>query len=142
MAEAADWVRVRGMGRERFAGYFVDYLATLGYSVERSESTEPAETRLTARLTRMNPALPEGARELRFCLTPTSGGASVVWEHPTSVADAERGRMDRLQRELLAHLIRAVSTESHATAKVSAAPVPRLPWLPPAAGSFRTSAAL
>ncbi len=133
MAEAGDWVRVRGMGRERFAGYLVDYLGTLGYSVERTDSAEPAETRVTARLTRMNPALPEGARELRFRLTPTSGGASVTWEHPTSVADADRGRMDRLQRELLAHLTRAISTESHATAKVSVSPVPRLPWVPPAA---------
>lgn len=134
MAEAGDWVRVRGMGRERFAGYFVDYLASLGYDVERAESAEPPETRLTARLVRMNPALPESARELGFRLTPTSGGASVVWERPSAVPDAERGRMDRLQRELLAHLTRAVSTESHATAKVSPAPTPRLPWLAPADG--------
>lgn len=129
MAEAGDWIRVRGMGRERFAGYLADYLGTIGYDVERVESQEPAETRLTARLVRANPALPEGARELGFRLTPTSGGAAVVWERPSEVAEPERSRMDRLQRELLAHLTRAVSTESHATAKVTPSPTARLPWV-------------
>ena len=129
MAESGDWIRVRGMGRERFAGYLADYLGTIGYEVERVDSAEPAETRLVARLVRMNPALPDAARELAFRLTPTSGGAAVVWERPAEVVEAERGRMDRLQRELLAHLTRAVSTESHATAKVTPAPTARLPWV-------------
>jgi hypothetical protein len=131
MAEALDWVRVRGMGRERFAGYLVDYLGTIGYEVERIDSTEPAETRVVATLKRMNPAVPESARELKFRLTPTSGGAAVVWEHPASVTDGDRGRLDRLVREMQAHLERAVLTESHATAKVVLAPIPKLPWNAP-----------
>lgn len=133
MPEAVDWVRVRGMGRERFAGYLADYLVTLGYEVDRTDSTEPAETRISAKLKRMNPAVPESAKELKFRLNPTSGGAAVVWEHPATVADGDRGRLDRLVRELQAHLERAVLTESHATAKVVAAPIPRLPWAPPRA---------
>ena len=128
MAESTDWVRVRGMGRERFAGYLADYLGTLGYSVEKTDATEPAETRVVAVLQRMNPAIPPSARELRFRLTPTAGGAATVWETPVTVPTAERARLDRLEREIVAHLVRAVATESHATAKVVAPPKPRLPW--------------
>jgi hypothetical protein len=128
MAEPTDWIRVRGMGRERFAGYLSEYLTALGYSVERSESTDPAETRVAATLQRMNPAIPESARVLSFRLTPTSGGAAVVWEAPTSVPDADRPRLDRMVREFVQHLERAVLTESHATAKVVPPPSPRLPW--------------
>jgi hypothetical protein len=131
VAEAGDWLRVRGMGRERFAGYFADYLTSLGYEVERTDSTEPAETRLTATLRKMNPAIPQSAGALRFRLTPTSGGAAVVWEAPEKVPEAERPRLDRMVREFQAHLERAVLTESHATAKVTAAPVPRFPWSAP-----------
>ncbi len=128
MAESPDWIRVRGMGRERFAGYLSDYLATLGYAVERVDAMEPAETRLIAVLQRMNPAIPESAKELRFRLTPTAGGAATEWAFPTEVPSADRGRLDRLVREVVTHLERAVATESHATAKVVSPPKPRLPW--------------
>jgi len=141
MAEATDWVRVRGMGRERFAGYLEEYLASVGYAIERTDSTEPAETRVQAKLSRMNPAIPASATELRFRLTTTSGGAAVVWEAPTTVPESDRPRLDRMVREFVAHLERAVSTESHATAKVVPPPKPRLPWVP-AAGEQSFSAAL
>ena len=129
MVEATDWIRVRGMGRERFAGYLSDYLTAVGYQVERTESTEPAETRVSATLQRMNPAIPESARALSFRLTPTSGGAAVVWETPTQVPASDRPRLDRMVREFVQHLERAVLTESHATAKVVPPPTPRLPWV-------------
>ncbi|MCI4358439.1 MAG: hypothetical protein L3J95_02945 [Thermoplasmata archaeon] len=128
MVAETEWVRVRGMGRERFAGHLSDYLTGIGYAVERIESTEPAETRIVAKLVRMNPAIPEGGKELRFRLYPTSGGAAAGWVGPNAVPDAERGRFDRMVREIFAHLERAVLTESHATAKVTRAPDVRLPW--------------
>jgi hypothetical protein len=128
VAAEAEWLRVRGIGRERFAGTLADYLGAIGYTVERSESTEPAETRLSARLTRSNPAVPASAHALAFRLYPTSGGAALAWVSPTEVVAAERARFDRLVRELVAHLERTVLTESHATAKVSRAPDARLPW--------------
>jgi hypothetical protein len=129
-----DWLRVRGIGRERFAGYLADYLTELGYSVERSESSEPSESRVRARLERMNPAVPPSAQDVAYRLYPTSGGAAVVWETPTAIPTEERGRMDRFVRELTAHLERAVATESHATAKVTRPTESHLPWavLPPA----------
>ena len=130
MAETTDWVRVRGMGRERFAGYLEEYLTTAGYAVERADSTDPAETRVSAELQRLNPAIPASGKTLRFRLTPTSGGAAVVWEFPTEVPEPDRPRMDRLVREFVAHLERSVLTESHATAKVMPPPKPRLPWRP------------
>jgi hypothetical protein len=129
MAESTDWVRVRGMGRERFAGYLEEYLTTNGYKVERSESAESSETRVSAVLERMNPAIPASARSVSFRLTPTSGGAAVVWESPTEVPAADRPRLERMVREFVAHLERAVLTESHATAKVVPPPRPRLPWV-------------
>lgn len=132
MAESPDWIRVRGMGRERFAGYLSDYLGTLGYSVERTDSVDPAETRLTAVLKKLNPAIPPCAGELRFRLSPTAGGAATVWEAPVAVPEGERNRLDRLVREIVAHLERAVVTESHATAKVVTPPKPHLPWASPA----------
>ena len=63
-----DWLRVRGIGRERFAGYLADYLGTLGYAVERSESTEPSESHLKGRLERMNPAVPARRERARVPL--------------------------------------------------------------------------
>lgn len=123
-----DWLRVRGIGRERFATYLADYLGTIGYSVERSESSEPSESRVKGRLERMNPAVPPAAAALEFRLYPTSGGAALVWEAPTEVPAEERQRMDRLVREISSHLIRAIATESHATAKVVQPTESRLPW--------------
>ncbi|HEV2520673.1 MAG TPA: hypothetical protein VGX00_08715 [Thermoplasmata archaeon] len=128
MDAETEWLRVRGMGRERFAGHLADYLTGIGYSVERIESAEPAETRVVAHLARMNPAIPSGGRELSFRLFPTSGGAAVGWIAPRSVPPEERGRFDRLVREIVAHLERTVLTESHATAKVSRPADVRLPW--------------
>jgi hypothetical protein len=129
MAEGnGDWLRARGIGRERFAGYVGDYLITLGYSVERAESTEPVETRIRCRLEKMSPALPPSANALEFRLYPTSGGAALVWEAPTEVPADQRSRMDRFVREIEGHLTRAVATESHATAKVVRPADPHLPW--------------
>ena len=130
MAEAADWLRVRGIGRERFVGYVTDYLAGLGFSVEKTETAEPAATQLSGSLARMNPAVPDGLRKVRFRVAPTSGGAAIFWEAPSSIPSSEFARADRFSRELETHLGRAVSTESHGTAKLVRSPVARLPWVP------------
>ncbi|HTP55688.1 MAG TPA: hypothetical protein VML53_03350 [Thermoplasmata archaeon] len=135
-SEEGDWLRVRGIGRERFAGYLADYLTSLGYTVERAESTETSTSRIRGRLERMNPAVPASASALEFRVYPTSGGAAVVWESPISLPAEDLARMDRLVREITSHLERAIATESHATAKVVRPTVSRLPWVPPAsAGS-------
>ncbi len=123
-----DWLRVRGIGRERFAGYLAEYLTSVGYTVDRSETTEPSESRVRAQLTRMNPAVPPAAAQVAFRLYPTSGGAAVVWEAPVAVPPDQRPRLDRMVREMTSHLERAVATESHATAKVVHPSAPRLPW--------------
>ncbi len=128
MSESRDWLRVRGIGRERFVGYLADYLVGLGYRVERGERTEPMESWLKGRLERPNPAVPASAGELEFRFYPTSGGAAVVWELPQAVADSDRGRLDRLVREIATHLERAISTESHATAKLIRPSDSHLPW--------------
>jgi hypothetical protein len=130
VAEAADWLRVRGIGRERFVGYLAEYLTEIGFAVEKTEIVEPAGTRLDGTLTRMNPAVPDGLRSLRFRVAPTSGGAAIYWEAPASLASADYARADRFSRELETHMGRAVSTESHGTAKVVRSPVARLPWMP------------
>ena len=135
MAEPTDWLRVRGMGRERFAGYLAEFLATAGFTVERTELADPPESRVGARLKRMNPAVPDSAAELAFRIYPTSGGAAVEWVRPAAVPDADRSRMDRFVREFALHVERAVLTESHATAKVSRAPNARLPWEPARSGA-------
>lgn len=126
-----DWLRVRGIGRERFAGYLADYLGSLGYAVERSEATEPVESRVKGTLRRMNPAVPPAASSLAFRFYPTSGGAALVWESPQSVPPAERPRMDRLVAEIQSHLERVVHSESHATAKVVRPSEVHLPWVDP-----------
>ena len=135
----SDWLRVRGIGRERFAGYLADYLATIGYAVERSDSVEPSLSRVTGHLERMNPAVPPIAKDLAFRLYPTSGGAALVWEVPTEVPADQRSRMDRLVAEISSHLVRAVATESHATAKVTPPADSRLPWQPHNGGSTGAS---
>ncbi|HTP53392.1 MAG TPA: hypothetical protein VML94_00270 [Thermoplasmata archaeon] len=129
-SEEGDWLRVRGIGRERFAGYLVDYLETLGYTVEKEESSESPVSRVRGRLGRMNPAVPPGASSLAFRLYPTSGGAAVIWESPVTIPLDEMPRMDRLVREITSHLERAIATESHATAKVVRPSASRLPWAP------------
>jgi len=123
-----DWLRARGIGRERFAGYVAEYLETIGYAVERIESTEPMESRVRGRLGKMNPAVPPAAIALEFRLYPTSGGAALVWELPREVPTEERPRMDRLVREIQSHLERIVHTESHATAKIVRPTESHLPW--------------
>ncbi len=129
MAEGnVDWLRVRGLGRERFATYLADFLGTIGYTIEKDASAPPNESRFSARLERTNPAVPPGAAQLSFRVYPTSGGAALVWETPTELPEEERGRMDRLVREITSHLERAISTESHATAKVLRPSTSRLPW--------------
>ena len=126
-----DWLRARGIGRERFAGYLADYLGTVGFTVVRTESNEPTESRVTGRLERMNPAVPTAATTVEFRLYPTSGGAALVWLAPTVVPAPERSRMDRFVRELQTHLERVVHSESHATAKVVRPPESHLPWNEP-----------
>jgi len=129
MAEGnGDWLRVRGIGRERFATYLAEYLGSLGYIVEKSEGAEGSESRVKGRLERMNPAVPPAAAALEFRFYPTSGGAAVVWEAPLDVPATDRARMDRLVREISSHLERAIATESHATAKVVRPADSRLPW--------------
>lgn len=130
MAEAADWLRVRGIGRERFVGYLADYLSGIGFTVEKTEVAEPAATQLRGSLARMNPAVPEGLRNVTFRVAPTSGGAAIYWEAPASLPTTDLARADRFSRELETHMGRAVSTESHGTAKVVRSPVARLPWIP------------
>ncbi|HKS59597.1 MAG TPA: hypothetical protein VJS68_02330 [Thermoplasmata archaeon] len=128
MGEAGEWLRARGIGRERFAGYVEQYLQSLGYEVTRTELTDPSATRLAGVLKRMNPAVPLSASELRFRIGPTSGGGTVFWEAPLNVPNEERSRMDRFVREFTQHVERTVLTESHGTAKVSRAPESPLPW--------------
>jgi hypothetical protein len=123
-----DWLRVRGIGRERFATYLADFLGTIGYTVERSETSEPSESRVKGRLEKMNPAVPPAASALEFRFYPTSGGAALVWESPTEIPAEQRPRMDRLVREISSYLERAIATESHATAKVVRPAESRLPW--------------
>ncbi|HTW55963.1 MAG TPA: hypothetical protein VMG36_05915 [Thermoplasmata archaeon] len=130
--ENGDWLRARGIGRERFASYLADFLTSLGYAVEREEVGEPAESRVRGRLERMNPAVPAGASQVAFRFYPTSGGAACVWEGPTELPTDQRARMDRLVREMTSHLERAIATESHATAKVIRPASPHLPWAPDA----------
>ncbi len=129
MAEMGDWLRVRGIGRERFTGYLADFLTSAGFTVDRTDTNEPAESRLSAHLTRMNPAVPEGAKELAFRIYPTGGGAVAAWTEPTHLDAADRARMDRFVREFGSHVERAVLTESHATAKVTRVADVRLPWI-------------
>ncbi len=140
MAEGnGDWLRARGIGRERFAGYLEEYLGSIGYRVARSEATEPAGTRVTGQLDRMSPSVPPAANSLVFRLYPTSGGAAIVWEAPREVPPDQRPRMDRLVREMESHLERAVHTESHATAKVVRPTTPHLPWTNPTTGNLPDS---
>ncbi len=128
MGEGREFLRVRGMGRERFAGYLAEFLQSAGFTVDRKENGDPPTSIVTATLTKMNPAVPDGARVLEFRFYPTSGGASMAWIGPTEVPEADRPRLDRFVRELVAHLERVISTESHATAKVTKAPTATVPW--------------
>ncbi|HEV2316786.1 MAG TPA: hypothetical protein VGV89_04335 [Thermoplasmata archaeon] len=128
MSEGAEWLRARGLGRERLAAYLAEYLTELGFVVEKSESTEPAVSVVSGELKRMNPAVPDGMRTIRVRFVPTSGGTAGSWELPQGVPEQERARVDRFLRELVLHLERTVRTESHGTAKVQIAPPGHLPW--------------
>ncbi|MEM0128780.1 MAG: hypothetical protein QXG65_01250 [Thermoplasmata archaeon] len=128
MNGTTEWLRGRGIGRERFAGYLAEYLGTLGYEVVRTETGDPPRTLVAAHLARPNPAIPASAQDLRFSFYPTSGGSGVAWEAPTGLSEGDAGRMDRFVREISTHLERAVSTGSHAAARVVRSPVSSLPW--------------
>ncbi len=128
MADDLEWLRARGIGRERLAAYLADYLTGLGYAVERPDTAEPAVSVVSGELRRMNPAVPTAMKNLRLSFTPTSGGAAGCWEEPRTVPEGQRAQVDRFVRELLLHLERAVRTESHGAAKLQAATPARLPW--------------
>ncbi|MCL4308507.1 MAG: hypothetical protein M1606_02195 [Candidatus Thermoplasmatota archaeon] len=130
MSDNGEWLRGRGIGRERFATYLGDYLATLGFEVQKTEFAEPTHTVLSARLTRMNPSVPASAKELSFELFPSSGGATLYWKGPAQIDAKEAGRMDRFVREISTHLERVIATESHLASRVIRPPVVRLPWEP------------
>ena len=134
MAASAEWLRGRGIGRERLAGHLSQFLEEYGFRVEKTESLEPAETRVSGELQRANPSVPASGRRFEFRIYPTSGGCAVDWLAPVAVEAADRGRFDRLVRELQQHLERSVSTESHGTAKISAPPGNRKPWDPSTPG--------
>ncbi|HZY71396.1 MAG TPA: hypothetical protein VFF67_10530 [Thermoplasmata archaeon] len=123
-----DWARVRGIGRERFASHIAEYLTSAGFAVERTESTDPSESGVLARLNRMNPAVPDGGKEIAFHVYPTSGGSAATWDRPESITEPDRPRMIRFARELFAHVERSVLTETHGTSKVTRAPGSQLPW--------------
>jgi hypothetical protein len=127
MADSSvDWVRGRGIGRERLAGHIGDFLSGYGFKIDRSESTDPPESRVRAELLKMNPSVPESGREFR--LYPNSGGCAIEWVSPLEIPAPDRSRFDRLARELQQYLERIVSTESHGTAKISTPPGGRRPW--------------
>ena len=128
MTGSTDWIRARGLNRERLGGYLADYLTELGYAVERTEPPEGNATVISAELRRMNPAVPDALRTIRVRFTPTSGGAAGTWEAPATVEGSARSRVDRFLAELLLHLERTVRTESHGTAKLTPATGPTLPW--------------
>ena len=127
-----DWVRGRGIGRERLAGHIGDFLTGYGFTVDRAESTEPPESRVTADLARMNPSVPDSGKHFEFRLYPNSGGCAIEWVSPLDIPAKDRSRFDRLARELQQYLERIVSTESHGTAKISTPPGGRRPWDGPA----------
>ncbi len=126
-----EWLRGRGIGRERFAGYLADYLTELGYEVARAEETEPPRSRVAAHLAKMNPSIPTSAKELSFTFYPTSGGCGAAWDAPRALVAGDEGRMDRFVRELTTHLERVIATESHMASKVVRPPVSQLPWRAP-----------
>jgi hypothetical protein len=128
-----EWLRGRGIGRERLAGHIGDFLEGNGFKVEKAESAEPPETLVRSELAKMNPAVPTSGRRMSFRITPTSGGCAIWWLEPLSVTDGDRPRVDRFVRELFQHVERAVLTESHGTAKLTRAPGSHLPWEPPVA---------
>jgi hypothetical protein len=134
---SAEWLKAQGLGRERFAAHLQSYLAEIGYKCEVAE--REGATEVLAKLGRMNPAIPSGLSELRFRLTPTSGGSALFWEAPTEIAEAQRPHADRVSRELEQYLLRVALTESHGTAKVRPAPGARPPWQPPPPSPSRSS---
>src|SRR5579864_6593356 len=103
MGDNGEWLRVRGMGRERFAGYLAEFLEGAGYTIERTDTNDPAESTVRARLSKMNPAVPDGAKEIELRLYPNSGGAYARWMLPATISDADRSRLDRFVRELVQH---------------------------------------
>jgi hypothetical protein len=128
MTGSTDWIRARGLSRERLGTYLADYLTELGYAVERTELAEENATEIAGALKRMNPAVPSSLRTLRIRFTPTSGGAAGAWEEPSRLEASERSQVDRFLAELILHLERTVRTESHGTAKLAVVSGSALPW--------------
>ena len=131
MAAESEWLRVRGIGRERFAGNLADYLTGIGYTVERTRVDRTARrASLVAQLTRMNPAVPE--ERARAALPPLPdqrrrrgrlGGAA-------EVPGADRRRLDRMVREIYGRTSSARSSRRATRRRRSPPPQARLPWGP------------
>lgn len=130
--EAIEWLRCHGIGRDRMVRLLSEYLQELGYSLEESmlQGEVKATSVLNARLSRPNPAVPPSLSALTLKVAATGSGCFVYWEAPR-VKELEGGmeKPGRFTTEMVAHMVRVVSTSSRGAAKVTESAAAKPPFL-------------
>ena len=128
--EGNDWLRVRGVGRERLGRYLAEFLEESGYTVREMEEPVGATPsfKVSATLKHPHHAIPAVLSALAVRFLPTSGGCQAVWESPvTPVEGPDRARAERFVAEILARLDQRVATETRGTSRL----VRERPGVPP-----------
>jgi hypothetical protein len=133
--EGNDWLRVRGVGRERLGRYLAEFLEESGYAVtELEEPLGPTPSfKVTATLRRPHHAIPPALGTITVRFLPTAGGCQAVWEGPVAtLAGSDRARAERFVAEILARLDQRVATETRGTSRLVRERPGTPPFLPPA----------
>ncbi len=136
--EGNDWLRVRGVGRERLGRYLAEFLGESGYAVTEGEEpvAEGPSFKVSGTLKHPHHAIPPALTSLTVRFLPTSGGCQAVWEAPVDpVEGPDRARAERFVAEILARLDQRVATETRGTSRLVREHPGIPPFLPAAPGN-------
>ena len=125
-----EWLKCHGVGRDRVARYFSEYLESVGYRLEvrTLEGAPKSTSRVQAELARPNPSVPAGFQSIAFDVIATGSGCQVNWISPATIpGTAGASTYQRFVTELVAHLARTVSTTSRGAGRLTEVSPGRLP---------------
>ena len=127
-----DWLRCHGVGRDRIARYFSEYLEGIGFklNVESVEGTPKATSRVLAELSRATPSVPSNLQRIVIDVVATGSGCQIQWvSPPLSNGETPSEGQKRFVTELVAHIVRTVSTTSRGSGKVIEVNPGKLPMM-------------
>ena len=116
-----DWLRCHGVGRDRVTRYFSEYLEGIGFKldIQMVDGAPKATSRILAELSRPTPSVPSNLQSLVIDVVATGSGCQIQWVNPPlSNGESPTEGQKRFVTELVAHMVRTVSTTSRGSGRV------------------------